>query len=80
MEEKTIEADEILVGAGRAPNIDGLKLDQVGVDFDRYGVRVNDYLQTTNPKIYAAGDICLPQKFTHTADATARIVIQNSLL
>jgi pyruvate/2-oxoglutarate dehydrogenase complex dihydrolipoamide dehydrogenase (E3) component len=40
---------------------------------------VNDYLQTTNPRIYAAGDICLAHKFTHTADATARLVIQNAL-
>jgi pyruvate/2-oxoglutarate dehydrogenase complex dihydrolipoamide dehydrogenase (E3) component len=40
---------------------------------------VNDRLQTTNPSIYAAGDICLKYKFTHTADATARIVIQNAL-
>ena len=43
------------------------------------GVKVDDYLQTTNPRIYAAGDICLQYKFTHTADATARIVIQNAL-
>jgi pyruvate/2-oxoglutarate dehydrogenase complex dihydrolipoamide dehydrogenase (E3) component len=42
-------------------------------------VQVNDFLQTTNSRIYAAGDISLPFKFTHTADATARIVIQNAL-
>ncbi len=40
---------------------------------------MTDYLQTTNPLIYAAGDICLRHKFTHTADATARMVIQNAL-
>ena len=43
------------------------------------GVIVNDKLQTTNPHIYAAGDICLPYQFTHLADAAARIVIQNAL-
>jgi pyruvate/2-oxoglutarate dehydrogenase complex dihydrolipoamide dehydrogenase (E3) component len=43
------------------------------------GVIVNDYLQTTNPKIYAAGDICMNWKFTHAADAAARIVIKNTL-
>jgi pyruvate/2-oxoglutarate dehydrogenase complex dihydrolipoamide dehydrogenase (E3) component len=42
-------------------------------------VKVNDYLQTTNPKIYAAGDICMNWKFTHAADAAARIVIKNTL-
>jgi len=40
---------------------------------------VNDRLQTTNPRIYAAGDICMPEKFTHAADAAARVVIQNAL-
>jgi pyruvate/2-oxoglutarate dehydrogenase complex dihydrolipoamide dehydrogenase (E3) component len=52
----------------------------VGVEYDqRQGVKVNDYLQTTNPKIYAAGDICMEWKFTHAADAAARIVIKNTL-
>lgn len=75
-----IEADEILVGVGRAPNVEDLNLTKVGVDYDKMkGILVNNYLQTTNPNIYAAGDICLNYKFTHTADAAARIVIQNAL-
>ncbi|MGB8698214.1 MAG: mercuric reductase [Thermosynechococcaceae cyanobacterium] len=75
-----ITVDEILVGAGRAPNVEGLNLAAVGVEYDsQRGVRVNDYLQTTNPKIYAAGDICMDWKFTHAADAAARIVIKNTL-
>jgi pyruvate/2-oxoglutarate dehydrogenase complex dihydrolipoamide dehydrogenase (E3) component len=74
-----IEVDEILVGAGRSPNV-GLNLEVVGVDYDkRRGVIVNDYLQTTNPQIFAAGDICMNWKFTHAADAAARIVIKNTL-
>jgi pyruvate/2-oxoglutarate dehydrogenase complex dihydrolipoamide dehydrogenase (E3) component len=72
--------DEILAGAGRAPNVEGLNLEAVGVQYDkRKGVKVNDHLQTSNPMIYAAGDICLNHKFTHIAEATARIVIQNAL-
>jgi len=72
--------DEILLGVGRAPNVEGLDLEAAGVQYDsKDGVKVNDYLQTTNPRIYAAGDICLQYKFTHTADATARIVIANAL-
>ncbi len=75
-----IEVDEILVGAGRSPNIESLNLESVGVDYDkRKGVIVNDYLQTTNPRIFAAGDICMNWKFTHAADAAARIVIKNTL-
>ena len=78
--EESVTVDEILVGAGRAPNVEGLNLEAVGVEYDqRRGVFVNDYLQTTNPKIYAAGDICMNWKFTHAADAAARIVLKNTL-
>jgi pyruvate/2-oxoglutarate dehydrogenase complex dihydrolipoamide dehydrogenase (E3) component len=75
-----IAADEILIGAGRAPVVEGLNLEAAGVGYDRTaGVKVNDYLRTTNPHIYAAGDVASPYKFTHVADATARIVIRNAL-
>lgn len=78
--EETVAADEILIGVGRIPNVEGLGLEVVGVEYDaRRGVVVNDRLQTTNPRIYAAGDVCLRHKFTHTADAAARIVLQNAL-
>ena len=74
-----LHVDEILLGVGRAPNLDGLNLEAAGVEYDNAGVKVNDRLQTTNRRIYAAGDICSAYKFTHTADAMARIVIQNAL-
>ncbi len=75
-----VVVDEILVGVGRSPNVEGLNLEAAGVEYDRKkGVRVNDRLQTTNPRIYAAGDVCMDWKFTHAADAAARIVIQNAL-
>lgn len=78
--EGELEVDEILAGAGRAPNVENLGLEEAGVKYDnREGVVVNDQLQTTNRHIYAAGDVCLNYKFTHMADATARIVIQNAL-
>jgi pyruvate/2-oxoglutarate dehydrogenase complex dihydrolipoamide dehydrogenase (E3) component len=74
-----VTVDEILVGVGRTPNVEGLDLEAAGVEYDRNGVRVNDFLQTTNRKIYASGDVCLPFKFTHAADAASRVVIQNAL-
>lgn len=74
-----ITVDEILVGVGRAPNVEGLDLEVVGVEHGKTGVKVNGRLQTTNPRIYAAGDICSQYKFTHAADAMAQIVIQNAL-
>jgi len=74
-----VTVDEILVGVGRTPNVDGLGLEAVGVEYDKTGVKVNGRLQTTNPRIYAAGDICSRFKFTHAADAMAQLVIQNAL-
>ncbi len=79
-QQKELVGDEILVGIGRTPNLDGLGLDAAGVKSDpKHGVEVNDRLQTTNTNIYAAGDICSKYKFTHAADFLARIVIQNAL-
>lgn len=75
----SIVVDEILVGAGRTPNVKSLNLEKVGVEYDEKGVKVNDNLVTSNPQIFAVGDVCLSQKFTHMADASARIVIQNAL-
>ncbi len=76
---REIEVDEILVGIGRAPNTEGLGLEAAGVDYSRSGVTVDDNLRTTNKNVFAAGDICLAPKFTHTADATAKIVVRNAL-
>jgi pyruvate/2-oxoglutarate dehydrogenase complex dihydrolipoamide dehydrogenase (E3) component/uncharacterized membrane protein YdjX (TVP38/TMEM64 family) len=76
---ESARCDQILVGVGRAPNVDGLGLDAAGVAYDEHGVTVNDQLQTTNKRIYAAGDIASRYKFTHTADALARIVLTNAL-
>lgn len=78
-ERATINVDRLLIAAGRAPRVEGLGLQQVGVDFDRGGIRVDDFLRTTNRRIYAAGDVCSPFQFTHAADFMARIVIQNAL-
>jgi pyruvate/2-oxoglutarate dehydrogenase complex dihydrolipoamide dehydrogenase (E3) component len=77
---REIEVDEILVTAGRAPNVEGIGLEAAGVEYDRKsGVRVDDYLQTSNPHIFAAGDVCSALQFTHLSDAHARIVIRNAL-
>lgn len=74
-----VEVDRVLAAAGRAPNLEALHLPAAGVAFTRTGVTVNDFLQTSSPHIYAAGDVCLPEQFTHAADASARLVIQNAL-
>jgi pyruvate/2-oxoglutarate dehydrogenase complex dihydrolipoamide dehydrogenase (E3) component len=74
-----VVVNEILVGVGRQPNVEDLDLERVGVEYDRSGIKVNDRLQTTNRRIYAAGDVCMRWKFTHAAEAAARIVVQNAL-
>ncbi|RMG59189.1 MAG: mercuric reductase [Deltaproteobacteria bacterium] len=74
------EFDEILVAAGRIPNVTGLNLEAAGIDYDpQKGIAVNDRLQTTNKRVFAVGDVAIPYRFTHTADATARIALKNAL-
>ena len=75
----TITGDALLVAAGRAPNVEDVGLDAAGVVYDRQGVSVNDRLRTTNPRIFAVGDVCSRLQFTHSADFQARLVIANAL-
>jgi len=77
--QQELAGDAILVAIGRTPNLEGLGLEAAGVACDGSGVTVDDRLRTSNRKIYEAGDICSPYKFTHAADAMARIVVQNAL-
>ncbi len=76
---ESLEAEVLLVATGRAANVDGIGLDAAGVAYSASGVGVNDFLQTSNPRIYAAGDVCSAYRFTHAADAMARIVLRNAL-
>ncbi len=74
-----IAVDKLLVAVGRVPNLEGLNLDKAGIEYDKKGIKVNDRLQTTNPRIFAAGDVASRYQFTHAADFMARIVIGNAL-
>jgi len=77
--EEKIAAHAILLAVGRQPNLEGLNTEAAGVRIDKSGVLVDDTLRTTNPDIYAAGDICSPYQFTHAAEGMARVAIQNAL-
>ena len=72
--------DHLLIATGRKPNVEGMNLELAKVTYDkRKGIEVNDFLQTSNSAIYAAGDCCTRFQFTHMADAMARIVIRNAM-
>ncbi len=75
------EYDAVLVATGRQPNVENLNLLAARVTYDpKVGVQVDDFLRTTNRRIYAAGDVAsLGYKFTHAADAMARLVLRNAL-
>jgi pyruvate/2-oxoglutarate dehydrogenase complex dihydrolipoamide dehydrogenase (E3) component len=78
-----VEVDAIFTGIGHLPNVENLGLDVAGVDHASGhdgGVGVDDFLATSNPDIYAAGDVCLPHKYEHAAVASARLATRNALL
>lgn len=75
-----VECDEILLSVGRVPNIEMLGLDDAGVSSQAgSGISVDAGMRTSNPDIYAAGDVCLDMKFTNAAKASARIAVHNAL-
>ena len=74
-----VRGEEILVAAGRAPTVDGLGLENAGVQIGKQGLVVDEHLMTTAEGIYAAGDITGGPRFTHAAEYMARIALQNAL-
>jgi pyruvate/2-oxoglutarate dehydrogenase complex dihydrolipoamide dehydrogenase (E3) component len=77
--EQSIEVDAILVSAGRVPGVDGLNLEAAGIEYNERAVVTDETLQTTNPHVYASGDVAQKYQFTHMADATSRLVLRNAL-
>jgi pyruvate/2-oxoglutarate dehydrogenase complex dihydrolipoamide dehydrogenase (E3) component len=77
-QEGEVVATELLLAMGRTANVDGLGLEEAGVEFGPRGIQVDDHLRSTNPRIFAAGDVAGSYQFTHAADAMARLVIRNA--
>ena len=72
--------DKILIAAGRAPNVEGLELEKIGVKVEKNGIVVNGQLQTHVKNIYAAGDVIGHYLFTHVAAFQAQLLVRNFLL
>ncbi|MEM6590927.1 MAG: NAD(P)/FAD-dependent oxidoreductase [Cyanobacteria bacterium P01_C01_bin.73] len=77
--DEVVIVDEILLSAGRVPNVESLNLQAAGVEVGKQGIKVNEKLQSTNPKIYGAGDVIGGYQFTHVAGYEAVVVLQNAL-
>jgi pyruvate/2-oxoglutarate dehydrogenase complex dihydrolipoamide dehydrogenase (E3) component len=77
--EPTLQGDALLVAVGRAPNVDDLGLDLAGVAYGPSGIVVNDRLRTSNRAVFAIGDVSSAHRYTHVADAQARLAVPNAL-
>lgn len=78
-ERHSVAGDALLVAAGRAPNVTDLGLELAGVQATPRGILVDDRLRTSNPRVYAIGDVASRYQFTHAADFQARLVLANAL-
>jgi pyruvate/2-oxoglutarate dehydrogenase complex dihydrolipoamide dehydrogenase (E3) component len=79
-ESHEVGVSHLLVAVGRAPQVEGLGLEAAGVEFDaKDGVAVDERMRTSNPRVYAIGDVASRFQFTHAADAQARMVVRNAL-
>ncbi len=77
--QQTITGTHLLVAAGRTPTVEGLNLEAAGVEYDRRGVKVDASLRTTNPRIYAMGDVAGGRQFTHVAGYHASVLVRKIL-
>ncbi|CAN5754668.1 mercuric reductase [soil metagenome] len=78
-EEFEVRGAEILVAAGRAPSVEALNLEGVGIALGDNGVEVDEYLETTAENVYASGDVTGKLLFTHAAEHQSRTALSNAL-
>jgi dihydrolipoamide dehydrogenase len=76
---QTVQSQQVMVAAGRLPNVDDLNLEATGIQFSHSGIAVNEYLETSVKGIYATGDVIPGPKFAHTATYEAHIAAANIL-
>ena len=74
-----IIADEILIASGRAPNVEGLNLAKASVKTLKEGIWVDEFLRTSNPAVWACGDVNSSHQFAHIAEYEAKLAVENAL-
>ncbi len=72
-----LEAEEILVGAGRAADLTGMGLEALGLAWDRRGVKVDEFMRTAVPQVYAVGDVNGISLLAHSASRQGEIAAEN---
>ncbi len=77
--QETLVAAQLLVAAGRKPNVTGMGLEEAGIKYSERGIEVNKSLKTSNSRVYAIGDVAGSLQFTHMAGYHAGLVIRNAL-
>ena len=74
-----LRAETIVVAAGREANIEGMGLKEIGMEFEKKGIRVDSRMRTNHKHIYAAGDVTGDYQFTHAAGYEGGIVVSNAI-
>jgi pyruvate/2-oxoglutarate dehydrogenase complex dihydrolipoamide dehydrogenase (E3) component len=76
---RELEASHLLIASGRRPNLEHLNLEAAGIAYSDHGIAVDGRLKTSNPRVYAVGDVLGDLKFTHVAAHQAGLVLRNAL-
>jgi len=74
---RELRFDRVLLASGRAPNVEALHLDELGIEHDRLGIAVDEHMRTSVEGIWAAGDVTGRYQFTPIAQYQARIAIDD---
>ncbi|MEL6770556.1 MAG: FAD-dependent oxidoreductase [Bacteroidota bacterium] len=78
--ERVIEADALLMATGRRANVNGLGLEEAGVEYTPRGIIVDDHCKTNQSHIYAVGDVTGRYQFTHMSEHMAKVAATNAVL
>ena len=76
--ELAVEAEDIFAALGRRPNVEGFGFDVAGISYDANGVKIDEYMRTTNPRIFAAGDATGMNELVHVAVYGGALAVANA--